>query len=433
MRRVGRMSLFQTPRLGLLHESDFRLFFGATVAGQLADRLIFLTLPLVAIVELDAGELQVGVLSALTTAGSLLIGLPAGAWADRWRKRPVMIGMDVVRSVLLLLVPLAWWADALTIWLLFAVALGHGLLTVLFDVGYNSYLPMLVGREHLVEGNAKVAAARSAVSISGPGLAGPLIAWLGAPLSLIASCIGMLLSALAAFRIRATEPRPPRGAERRLWREVGDGLRFVLGHPLLRPMLLTDGMFSLFLVTYQSMLLLFLSRQVGLGSLAIGMVLSVMASGGLTGAVLARQLIGRIGHGLAIALTPLCTAPAAALMPAARRGWPLAAATAGLALVSAGGVVRLIAQAGLQQTVTPDRLLGRMNATVRFVQLGSMPIAGLLGGVLGDLLGAPAVLWLGAAGMTAAFLPALLSPLRRTRELPTTPPNKGKQVPAAAG
>ncbi|GAB7038997.1 MULTISPECIES: MFS transporter [Catenuloplanes] len=406
---------------GPLREPDFRRFFAATVAGQLADRFVFLVLPLVAIVWLDADEFRVGALTAMTTAGSLLIGLPAGAWLDRRRRRPVMIGADVLRAALLLAVPLAWWAGLLTIWVLFAVALGHGLLTVLFDVGYASHLPSVTGRDRLVQGNALIAAVRSAVSVGGPGLAGPLVAWLGAPLTLIVSAAGLLLSALGLLRIRRPEPVPAPAAGRHLLREVADGLRFVLRHPLLRPMLLTDGVFSLFLVTYQTMLLVFLARHAGLGPGGIGPVLSVMAGGGLAGALLARPLIVRYGPGPVVWLAPLCTAPAAALMPAARPGWPLWIAVAGLALVSAGGVVRLIAQTGLQQATTPERLLGRMNATVRFVQWGSMPVAGLLGGALGGLLGAPAVLWIGAAGMTAAFLPALLSPpLRATREMPVT-------------
>lgn len=420
MSSVTRERASRSPRLGLFRVPDFRRLYGATLAGQLADRFVFLALPLVAIVWLDADEFEVGVLTALTTAGSLLIGLPAGAWVDRWRKRPVMISTDLVRAALLLLVPLAWWADALTIGLLFAVALAHGMMTVLFEVGYTSYLPALVGREHLVEGNAKIAAARSAMSISGPGLAGPMVAGLGAPLTLVVSSAGMLLSALGVLRIRKPEPQPQSALTRHLIREVREGLRFVLGHPLLRPILFTDGIFSLFLITYQTMLLVFLSRHLDLGSFGIGLVLSVMASGGLTGALLARRVISRVGPGPAVWLATLCTAPTAAMLPLARPGWPLWFAAAGLALVSAGGVIRLVSQAGLQQAATPDRLLGRMSATVRFVQWGSMPIGALLGGLLGGLLGAQAVLFIGAAGMTAAFLPALLSPLAAARELPTT-------------
>ncbi len=420
MSSVTRDQVSRSPRIGLFRVADFRRFYGATLAGQLADRLVFLALPLVAIVWLDANEFEVGVLTALTTTGSLLIGLPAGAWVDRWRKRPVMISTDLVRAALLLLVPLAWWADALTIGLLFAVALVHGMMTVLFDIGYTSYLPALIGRERLVEGNAKIAAARSAMSISGPGLAGPLVAGLGAPLTLVVSSAGMLLSALGVLRIRKPEPRPQHAVTRHLIREVREGLRFVLGHPLLRPILFTDGIFSLFLITYQTMLLVFLSRHLDLGSFGIGLVLSVMASGGLTGALLARRVINRIGPGPAVWLATLCTVPTAAILPLARPGWLLWLAATGLALVSAGGVIRLVSQVGLQQAATPDRLLGRMSATVRFVQWGSMPIGALLGGLLGGLLGAQAVLFIGAFGMTAAFLPAFLSPLAAARELPAT-------------
>ncbi|MFV2011218.1 MULTISPECIES: hypothetical protein [unclassified Micromonospora] len=229
----------------------------------------------------------------------------------------------------------------------------------------------MVGRDHLVEANSRIAAARSAVSISGPGLAGPPVGWLGAPLTLIVSAAGMLLSALGTLRIRTVE--------------------------VVRPE----------------------ATDLDLSTSGIGSVLSAMACGGFVGALLAGRLIARIGPGPAIWLAPLCTAPAAALLPATATGVPRWLTVAGLALLSFGGVVRLIAQAGLQQRVTPDRLLGRMSgATVRFVQWGSMPVAALLGGALGGLFGASAVLWIGTAGMTAAFLPALLSPLRATDQLP---------------
>ncbi|MEV7228090.1 MFS transporter [Polymorphospora sp. NPDC051019] len=425
-------------RPGLLRDPDFRHLFAATATGQLGDRFVFLALPLIAIVSLDVSEFEVGVLTAMTTAGSLLAGLPAGAWVDRWRKRSVMINTDLARAVLLSLIPVLWWADALTVWLLYAVALAHGLFTVFFDVAYVSYLPFLVGRDNLVEANSKLASVRSAVSISGPGLAGPLVAWLGAPLTLLASSVGMAFSGLLVARIRKRETRRRADPSRHLLREVREGLSFVLGHPLLRPVVVADGMFSLFLVTYQTMLLVFLSREVGLGSFGIGLVLSTMACGGLTGALVARRVVTRIGPGPVIWLAPLCTAPPAALMPLAEPGWRLYLAVLGLMLLSTGGVIRLVAQAGLQQSVTPDRLLGRMNATFRFVMWGSMPLAGLLGGALGTLLGAQAVLWIGAVGMTAAFLPTLFSPLRAIRDLPVTEPepqpaDREKPTPQPAG
>jgi predicted MFS family arabinose efflux permease len=407
-----------TPsRLGLLRDPDFGRLSAATALGQLGDRVIFLALPLVAIVSLHADEFQVGLLTAATTAGSLLVGLPAGAWVDRMRKRPVMISTDLARALVLATVPMAWWAGLLTIWWLYAVALAHGVLTVFFDVAYVSYLPHLVGRGNLVEGNAKLSAIRSVTSISGPGVAGPLVGWAGAPATLLVSSAGMALSGLLAMGIRKPEQKPEQGPESesgpsarpQLGRDIREGLRFVIRHPALRAIMVGDAIFNLFLVMYQTMLLVFLERDMGLGSFGIGVVLSGMGCGALLGALMATRLSNRLGQSRVIRLAPLITCPPTALMPLARPGWSLCAAALGLAALSLGGVVRVVAQSSLQQSLTPDRLLGRMNATARFVSWGGIPLGGLLGGASGTVFGVTATLWIGAIGMTASALPNLLS------------------------
>ncbi|NHI09943.1 hypothetical protein STPH2_5310 [Streptomyces sp. KO7888] len=248
-------------RLGLLNDRDFGRLFAATALGQLGDRIIFLTLPLVAIATLHADEFQVGLLTATTTAGSLLVGLPAGAWVDRMRKRTVLIGSDLLRAAALLTIPLAWWADLLSVRLLYAVALLHGVLTVFFDVAHVSYLPHLVGRDKLVEGNAKLSAIRSVTSIGGPAVAGPLVGLVGAPATLLASSAGMTMSGLFAATIRRREENPRPTSERpRLRTEITEGLRFVLHRPALRAIMISDALFNLSLVMYQTMLLVFLER-----------------------------------------------------------------------------------------------------------------------------------------------------------------------------
>ncbi|MGW6907107.1 MFS transporter [Streptomyces sp. NPDC054940] len=403
------------PRLGLLRDPDFGRLSAATALGQLGDRILFLALPLVAIAALHADEFQVGLLTAMTTAGSLLVGLPAGAWVDRMRKRPVMISTDLARALVLVTVPVTWWADLLTIWWLYAVALTHGVLTVFFDVAYVSYLPHLVGRGNLVEGNAKLSAIRSVTSISGPAVAGPLVGWAGAPATLLVSSAGMAMSGLVAIGIRKRESRPEPSEHPRLGRDIREGLGFVLGHPVLRATILGDAIFNLSLIMYQTMLLVFLSRELDLGSFGIGLVLSGMGCGALLGALSARRLSRWVGLGQVIWLAPLATCPLTALMPLARPGWTVYAAALGLAALSLGGVVRVVAQSSLQQTLTPDHLLGRTNATARFVSWGGIPLGGLLGGASGSALGATATLWIGTAGMTLSALPAFLSPLRTVR------------------
>ncbi|MFI9332964.1 MFS transporter [Kitasatospora sp. NPDC052868] len=405
-------------RPGLLRDPDFRRLFAATALGQLGDRIIFLALPLVAIVALDADEFQVGLLTAMTTAGSLLAGLPAGAWVDRMRKRSVMISTDLVRSLALATIPVAWWAGLLTTGWLFAIALLHGALTAFFDVAYVSCLPHLVGRGSLVEGNSKLSAVRSVTSISGPAVAGPLVGWVGAPATLLASSIGMAASGLLAIGIRRREPKPEPGERPRLLRDIGAGLRFVLTHPVLRATVLGDAVFNLFLAMYQTMLLVFLRQEMGLDSSGIGLVFSGMGFGALAGALSASRLSKRLGHGPIIWLMPLVTCPLTALMPLARPGCTVYVAAAGLAALSLGGVVRVVAQSSIQQALTPDRFLGRMSATTRFVSCCGLPLGAVLGGAAGAALGAPATLWIGATGMTLSFLPNFASPLRGMREPP---------------
>ncbi|MBL1086961.1 MFS transporter [Streptomyces actinomycinicus] len=401
-----------SPPLGLLRDPDFGRLFAATALGQLGDRIIFLALPLVAIAALHADEFQVGLLASMTTAGSLLVGLPAGAWVDRMRKRSVMIGADLLRALTLLTIPAAWWAHLLTIGWLYTVALVHGVLTVFFDVAYVSYLPHVVGRGNLVEGNSKLSAIRSVTSISGPTLAGPLIGLVGAPATLLVSSAGMAVSGLLASTIGKREEEPEPSAHPQLGREIKEGLKFVLTHPALRAITAGDAIFNLFLVMYQTMLLVFLQRELGIGPVGVGLVLSGMGCGALLGALLATTFAKRVGQGRVIWLASLVTCPWTVLMPLARPGWSLYAAAVGLASLSLGGVVRVVAQSSLQQALTPDRLLGRMSATARFVSWGGIPVGGFLGGAAGSACGAAGTLWIGAAGMTLSALPNVLSPLR---------------------
>jgi MFS family permease len=404
--------------LSLLRDPDFGRLFAATAVGQLGDRIIFLAMPLVALIALHANAFQVGVLTAMTTAGSLLVGLPAGAWVDRMRKRSVMISTDLARAVVLVTIPVASAAGVLTIWWLYVAALIHGILTVFFDVAYVSYLPLLVGRAHVVEGNSKLSAIRSVTTISGPSVAGPLIGWLGAPVTLLVSSAGMGMSGLLAISIHTREPTPEATQRPRLVREIKEGLEFVLRHAALRAVMLADAIFNFFLVMYQTMLLVFLERTIGLASFGIGLILSGMGCGALLGAMMARKVSKAIGLGPTIWLAPLVTCPLTVLMPLAHSGWSVYLAAVGLAGLSLGGVIRVVAQSSFQQALTPDLLLGRVSATARFVSWGGIPLGGVVGGAVGSVIGPAATLWIGAAGMTLSVLPNLLSPLRAMRDLP---------------
>src|SRR5690606_36503510 len=220
------------PRLGLLRDHDFRGLFLSTTVSQFGQQITMLALPLVAVLALDADEFEVGLLAATSTLAFLLIGLPAVAWVDRMRRRNVLVNTDLARAAVLLSVPLAWWGGVLTLWHLYAAALAVGALTVFFDVAYQSYLPSLVGRERLVEGNAKLETVRSTAQVGGPALAGQLIAWLTAPVALAADAIAMGASALFVVRIRRREPRPDAARGTDLASDIKEGLAFVLRNRL---------------------------------------------------------------------------------------------------------------------------------------------------------------------------------------------------------
>lgn len=409
-------------RLGLLRDQDYRQLFASTTVSQLGFHVTVLALPLVAIIALAARPFEVGLLAALEFAPFLLVGLPAGAWVDRMRRRIVLIVGDLARGAVLATVPLAWWAGVLTIWQLYAVAFAFGVGTVFFDVAYQSYLPHLVGRANLVEGNAKLESVRAVAQLAGPALGGQLIRLLSAPVALLATGVAMAASAGFVARIRKREEKPARSPDAHFAREIKEGLRFVLGHRLLRAIATCTASYNLLSSAFAPMMILYLQRSLGQSAGTIGLVLTVWGAGGLVGAAVTRRVAGWLGQGPAIWLSVAVTSPFLLLMPVlAAPGWRLWVAAAGGFVVSIGVVVYNVTQVSFRQALTPDQLLGRMNATVRFLVFGTMPLGGLLGGALGEWLGVRSTLLVLALAACFAFLPVFLSPLRRMRTLPTAP------------
>jgi MFS family permease len=421
-------------KLGLLREHDFRQLFIADTFSQLGAQITLIALPLVAVVTLDVSEFQVGLLVACETAAFMLVGLPAGAWVDRLRRRNVLIVGDLGRAVALGSVPLAWWADVLTIWQLYVVALVTGVLTVFFDVAYQSYLPHLVGRENLVEGNSKLEVVRTSTHIGGPALGGYVVQLLTAPFAITANAVTYLLSAWYVRLIRKREARPERVPDRHLGREIMEGLRFVLGNRLLRSIAACTGSFNLFSSAVTAMTVVFLVRDLGLTPGQLGLYFSIGSIGGLLGVVLVGPVVRWLGQGPAIWISTAVTAPFGLLLPLAEPGWRVWLAAVGGAMIGIGVVVYNVTQVSFRQGLTPERLLGRMNATMRFLVWGTMPLGGLLGGALGAWLGVRTTLWIAGIGACLAFLPTFLSPLRWMRELPTRPDGEPEPelVPAEA-
>ncbi|MFJ1764144.1 MFS transporter [Amycolatopsis sp. NPDC088138] len=404
----------------LFFHADFRRLWAGDTASQLGSSVGNTAIPLLAAVTLAATPFEMGLLTAAETLAFLLIGLPAGVWVDRLRRRRIMLAADFTRFALLLSVPLAWWAGVLTLAQLLVVVLLVGIATLFFDISYQSYLPSLVGREHLLEGNAKLQSVQSVAQIAGPSGAGVLVQLVTAANTVLITGLGYLTSALCLLRIRAVEPEPERGGHAPLLQQVGEGLRFVFADKPLRAIVACTAIANLFDAAFTAVRVLFLTRTLGLTPAVVGLVLGVGGAGGILGALCSGAITRRIGQSRAIWLVPLLTMPAYLLVPLAAPGWRLVLAGSGLAVMAFGIIIYNVAAVSYRQAICPDRLLGRMNASVRFVVWGTIPLGGLLGGALGEWLGLRTAVWVAVGGTISAVLWVVFSPLRHMRDLPTT-------------
>ncbi len=416
---------------GLWRHHDFRQLWAAETVSQVGTQVTLVALPLLAVTLLDATPFQMGVLTALETLAFLLVGLPAGAWVDRWRRRRVLVTADLVRAVAIGSVPVAHAWDALSLGQLYVVALVAGTATVFFDVGYQSYLPALVDRGQIVDGNAKLEASRAVAQVAGPGITGALVRVLGAPVLIAADAVSFLVSAAFIGRIRTPDVVPDRAARRPLRAEIAEGLSFVLRHPLLRRMVACTGLANLAGAATGALLVLYAIRELGLSESVVGLVFSVGAVGGIVGAVSAARLSRVLGEGRTIPLAALTFAGAAAAVPLASVGAPVPVLLGGWFVESLAVTVYNVTQVSFRQRLCPPRLLGRMNASVRFVVFGTMPVGGFLGGVLGTWLGLVPALWCAVVVAGLAAVPVVCSPLLGMRELPDE--WDAGRVPVAAG
>ncbi|HEX2039113.1 MAG TPA: MFS transporter [Acidimicrobiales bacterium] len=403
----------------LRRNRDFgRLWAGQSIS-QLGSQVTVLALPLVAIRILHAGPLEVGALAACETAPFLLVGLPAGVWVDRWRRQPILVVADVARAAALATVPLAYALDVLSMWQLYVVAVVTGVFTVFFDVAYQSYLPALVPRERLVEGNAKLELSRSMSQVAGPGVAGVLVELLRSPYAVAADSVSFAVSALFVARIRTREAAMPASDAREpMRRSIGAGLRYVLRHPVLKRIAACTAMFNLFSAIGMAVFLLYAVDRLGISPAVIGLVFSLGSLGFVLGAALSARLGRVLGVGPALLLAAGVGGAGFLLVPLAPADTAVPFFVVAMFLEMMGMPIYNVLQVSLRQAVTPTRLQGRMNATMRFVVWGVMPLGSLVGGVLGRAFGLRAALWVSGIGTTLSVLPLLGRTMLSLRTIP---------------
>jgi len=417
-------------RPNLFRHPNFRkLWIGDTVS-QFGTQVSQLAIPLVAIIFLKASAFEVALLGTVEFLPFLLFTLPAGAWVDRLQRRPILITGDLGRALCLISIPIAYELGVLTIAQLYVVGFAMGVLTVFFDVSYQSYLPSLVNRDQLVEGNAKLQASQSAAQILGPGFGGYLIGILTAPVAVIVDAVSYLASALFVFTIKGSEPpippsEGPRGSRtdrlRGFGSEIKEGLAFVLGHPYLRMIAAATGSSNLFGNVATGIYLVYVVRVLGLDALRIGLIFSLGSIGTFVGALVANRIASRIGVGRTTILAMAINGPSVFLIAIAPVGAAEPFLIASAAFGGFGALVYNINQISFRQAITPERMQGRMNATMRFLVWGTIPIGSVISGVLATIFGLSATIWVGAILSFTPVLFLVFSPIRSIKVMPSSP------------
>lgn len=399
---------------------DFmKMWIGETIS-ILGSRITLIALPLTAALMLQATPLQMGILAASTNAAFLFVGLFAGVWVDRFPRRPILIGANIGRTLLMSLIPTLALLDVLRIEALYIIGLLAGVLTVFFDVAYQAFLPSVVDREDLIECNSKIETSRSLAQLFGPGLAGWLIGFLNAPLVITLDALSFLISALFLSTIHTNEPVMHKEQARSTRVEITEGLRMVFSSNVLRAIALCTATYNLFFHMLQAVFILYMSNELLLSSSLIGLIFSIGSIGSLVGSIAARPLVRRFGIGPIISWGIVLSGCGTLLISVADGSTSVIVRILSIAILLQwlGVILYNVNIASLRQAIVPDHLLGRITASIRFCTWVTFPIGSLIGGVLGEHVGLwPTILVVGI-GEISACLWIFFSPLFNMRERP---------------
>lgn len=411
------------PR-SLWRRRDFLAYWVGDTVSSLGTQVTFIALPLVALLTLDVTTRELGVLRFAEYLPFLAFTLPFGVWADRRRRRPLMIGAHLVRATLVAIVPLLALFGVVRFPALVTIAFAVGTCTALFEVCWLSYVPSLVPSGRLVEAIGKVATSHSAAEVTGPALGGLLVQHVTAPLALIADAVSYLVAAASLVMVRDREPDPSRhdDAGHNVLAELRAGLGFAFRQPYIRATAFCAAQANFFGILTETVFLQYAVRELRLSPGLLGLVLSAVGAGGILGAACANGIVTRFPVGRVYVIARLISGGGVLLLPMSDGSTSTAVVTcmASFFLWQAALANTNVVNASLRQAMTPEHLRGRMNASVRTLVFGTMPLGGLAGGLLGDLIGLRPALWLGAIGYAASIVPILLSPLPRLRKIPTT-------------
>ena len=415
MRKLSR------PAGGLWSHPDFLKMWAGQSISEVGSQISQLAIPLLAAISLHASPFEFSLLGVLGFLPFILFALPAGVWVDRLRRRRILIVGDSARAVLLALIPILWATHVLRIWQLLVLQFVIGVFTVFFDVAYQSYLPALIEREHLVDGNAKLQLTVSIAQVAGPSVSAALITAITAPYAIIADTVSFVISTgfLVRMRHRETVPeRAPDAPRTRMWDDVKEGLHWVVGHRWLRAIASCTGSSNFFSSLLFAISILYMLRDLHMPKYQLGLVFGVGSAGSIVGALLVSRLNKRIGVGPSIVLTSISFSLGGLGYALTNRTLALPVLMFAQMLFGFGSVAYNITQVSLRQAITPERLQGRMNAAMRWIVWGTIPLGSLAGGAIASTWSLHAAIWVGAIGGLFTFLPVTLTSVRSIGAMP---------------
>ncbi|MGP8069562.1 MAG: MFS transporter [Candidatus Bathyarchaeia archaeon] len=402
----------------LWRHRDFVRLWGGETVEWVSDSITNLAVPTIAILIFNAGPFEMGLLNAFGNIGYPVLGLFAGVMVDRWRRRPVLIWTNIIQVIALGSIPTAFFLGILSLYQLFVVTLVMSVTIVFFNMAYTAYLPTLIAREDLVEGNSKLETNSSAAAVVGPPIAGGLIQVLGAAPSVALDALGNLFAALAILSIKKPEPAPSSSTQRHFWRELKDGVRVVTNTPTLRNLAASTSILNIGNTMFYAVFYLFIYDQLKLTPVLAGITLGVGSVGVVVGAVTAPKLLKWMGLGSSLSAALIINGFGLLTVQTAMYG-PGAVLLAPLWLIANIGIpIYNINQVSFRQILVPDNLQGRMNATMRTFSYGAATLGALIGGIIGAHYGILTTMTAGALIALLASLMIHFGPVGRLHEMP---------------
>lgn len=421
LKKVQLKSVAAPQRTNLRGNRNFMLLWSGQAASVLGTQVSALPFQLIAVTVLKATTFEVALLVASASIPYLLISLPAGVLVEHAvDKHQIMVRCDLGRMCLMASIPIAGFFWHVTLWQMYLVTITSGVLSVVFDIAYQSLLPAIVSKQQLISANGRLAVTESFARLAGPSVGGALVGLIGVTSTVIADSASYAMSALSLQLIKVPERQvAPRTAQTSTTfrQSMWEGLLFVATQPILRRIVAATATWNLFWSGADAIRVVFLSKVLHARPLAIGVVFAMGACGGLIGGVIAGKVSEKVGSARVMWLSLLAPGPACLLLPLAKPGWGVILYGIGLFTYSVGGIVYNTAQISFRQAVCPPSLLSRMNASVRWLVWGTLPLGALAGGLIGSSIGLRPTLWVCACGTWAGSLWLVLSPLRRYRSI----------------